>query len=209
MTEQDNQQAILWARAILSNPTKYYILDTETTGLHNPEIVELAIIDIEGNMIINQRFCPTCGVEPGASAIHGLTNATLAKCPNWHVVADKLEDILLERKLLIYNFDYDRGAITNTYRNHNLRPPLIDGDCVMHWYSQFVGDFNDYRRVYRWQKLPGGDHSAIGDCIATLEVIKRMASTPLDGEPPFPNQPRQTLTDLPHSPEPTLMRSIE
>lgn len=28
---------------------------------------------------------------------------------------------------------------------------------------------------YRYQRLPGGDHSALGDARATLAVIKRMA----------------------------------
>jgi hypothetical protein len=45
----------------------------------------------------------------------------------------------------------------------------------MDWYSQFIGDWNDYYGSYCWQKLPGGDHSALGDCIATLEIIKLMA----------------------------------
>lgn len=47
----------------------------------------------------------------------------------------------------------------------------------MQWYSQFVGDWNDYYNNYRWQKLPSGDHSAIGDCRATLKVIEKMAAT--------------------------------
>jgi DNA polymerase-3 subunit epsilon len=32
-----------------------------------------------------------------------------------------------------------------------------------------------WRGGFRWQKLPGGDHSAIGDARATLAVIRRMA----------------------------------
>jgi DNA polymerase-3 subunit epsilon len=46
----------------------------------------------------------------------------------------------------------------------------------MQWYSQWVGEWNDYHQDYKWQRLPGGDHSALGDCKATLEVIRRMAA---------------------------------
>jgi DNA polymerase-3 subunit epsilon len=46
----------------------------------------------------------------------------------------------------------------------------------MHWYAQFVGDWNEYHGNYKWQRLPGGDHSALGDCRATLAVLKEMAA---------------------------------
>ena len=42
-------------------------------------------------------------------------------------------------------------------------------------YAKFVGEWNNYHGNYRWQKLEGGDHSAAGDCLATLEVIRTMA----------------------------------
>ena len=29
----------------------------------------------------------------------------------------------------------------------------------------------------RWQKLPGGDHSALGDCRATLAILHEMANS--------------------------------
>jgi len=32
------------------------------------------------------------------------------------------------------------------------------------------------RGGYRSQKLPGGDHSALGDALATLRLIKEMAA---------------------------------
>lgn len=47
--------------------------------------------------------------------------------------------------------------------------------CAMQWYSQWVGEWNDYHGNYKWQKLPGGNHTAYGDCLATLLVIEKMA----------------------------------
>jgi DNA polymerase-3 subunit epsilon len=43
-------------------------------------------------------------------------------------------------------------------------------------HAEWVGEWNDYRGSFRWQKLQGGDHSALGDCVATLETIKKMAA---------------------------------
>lgn len=59
----------------------------------------------------------------------------------------------------------------------------VDWQCAMLEYSTFVGDWHDYYRNYRYQPL-GGGHRAVGDCRACLEVIQRMAATPLSTEPP-------------------------
>jgi DNA polymerase III subunit epsilon len=179
---QDRNAAILWARSIFDRAHEYFILDTETTGLDNPEVIELAIIDPSGLMVINQRFKPKAWIEPGATKIHGITNEMLHRCPEWSVVADRLTNILTQRTLLIYNARFDNNAIFNSYNAHVVYHPLLDSQCVMQWYSQFVGDWNEYRGGYRWQKLPNGDHSALGDCLATLEVLKRMANSSLAEE---------------------------
>jgi DNA polymerase-3 subunit epsilon len=42
-------------------------------------------------------------------------------------------------------------------------------------HAEWVGEWDDYHRSFRWQKLQGGDHSALGDCLATLEIIKKIA----------------------------------
>jgi DNA polymerase III subunit epsilon len=180
MNPSDRNAAILWARAVLANATNYYILDTETTGIYSPEIIEVAVIDLEETMIINQRFKPKKQIEHGATAIHGITNKMLLDKPKWGIIADRFEQIIGERKLLVYNLDFDSEAIFHTYSVHDLLSPSITGECVRQWYSQFVGDWNDYRQNYKSQKLTGGDHSAIGDCLATLKVIKEMAATNLD-----------------------------
>jgi DNA polymerase III subunit epsilon len=175
----DRNKAILWAQEILADPESYYILDTETTGLNDPEIIELALMDLDERVIINQRFNPKSEVEAGATAVHGLTNEMLARYPRWEVAADLLEKILLERELLIYNFSFDHNALWMTHKSPDRTFPEFRGYCVMHWYNQFCGEWNDYHGNYRWQKLPGGDHSAIGDCLATLAVIKHMAESPM------------------------------
>jgi DNA polymerase III subunit epsilon len=172
----DRNAAILWAREVLANPSQYYILDTETTGLNSPEIIELAVMDLKGQVIINQRFNPKNKVEAGAAAIHGLTNEILLKYPRWDVIADRIEQILLERNLLIYNFGFDYNALWTTHARQDRTFPDFRGDCVMQQYSQFIGEWHNYHHNYRWQKLPGGDHSALGDCLATLAVIEEMAA---------------------------------
>jgi DNA polymerase III subunit epsilon len=175
----DRNDAILWAKSILNSPDEYYILDTETTGLAGPEIIELGIIDLDGNEIVNQRFNPKTQVTEGASNIHCMTNVSLQDERPFDSVIDCLNELIFDRKLLVYNLPFDREALFFTFGDRGYDAPTIKGECVMQWYSQFCGEWNDYRSGYHWQNLPGGDHSAIGDCKATLQVIKGMAETPL------------------------------
>lgn len=48
--------------------------------------------------------------------------------------------------------------------------------CVKEQYAAYVGDWHDHYGNYRWYPLPGGDHTALGDCRATLALMQRMAS---------------------------------
>jgi DNA polymerase III subunit epsilon len=177
-----------------------YILDAETTGLDNPEVIELAAINLTGEMLVNQRFNPITPISIAATYIHGMTNAGLATSPKWKTASYCFDTILFRRKLLVYNFTFDRKAIRITYDLHNIRPPVIEGECAMIWYSQYIGEWDNRRRSYRWQKLPGGNHSALGDCIATLEVIKMMARSPLI-EDLVPDRPSQIAPDPTLDPE--------
>ncbi len=40
---------------------------------------------------------------------------------------------------------------------------------------KYMGEWNYYHQSYKWPKLQGGDHTAVGDCQATLRVINEMA----------------------------------
>lgn len=42
-------------------------------------------------------------------------------------------------------------------------------------YAQWYGEYSEYWGDYKWQPLPGGDHTALGDSLAALECLKEMA----------------------------------
>jgi hypothetical protein len=50
---------------------------------------------------------------------------------------------------------------------------------VMAEYAKYVGEWNDKYGDYKWQRLPGATHGAVGDCLATLKVLRTMAH-PMD-----------------------------
>lgn len=179
----DRDHAISWARNLLGR-RNWVILDTETTGLGpEAEIVQLGILAPSGQVLLDTLVRPLDPIPAGATAIHGITGAMVASAPRFSGVYEELSRLLTGQLVVVYNAAYDRRILQQTCRRAlRLLPTAWGWACAMEQYAAFVGDWSDYHGNYRWQPLPGGDHTAIGDCKATLEVIKRMAAAPLSTE---------------------------
>lgn len=177
----DRQAAAEWARTVLAQPDAI-ILDTETTGLYgDAEIVQIGILSMTGQVLLDTLVRPTCRIPTQATRIHGITDAMVAEAPMMVHLLPQLRELIGGARVVIYNADYDTRILEQSLAAMNIPidvPPLgaSDYECAMLQYSAWVGDWSSYHGNYRWQPLPGGDHSAIGDCRATLAVIKRMAA---------------------------------
>lgn len=172
---RDKNEARKWAQQLLNN-NDFVVMDTETTGLQG-EIIELAIIDSNGNTLMNTRLNPRLTIEPGAIAVHGITNADLVSEPNFPQIYNKLTGILTSAQItIIYNAAFDTERLAFTCSLHHLPKIQYKSECAMEWYAQYYGQWSHYYKSYKWQPLISGDHSALGDCLATLELIKYMAA---------------------------------
>lgn len=170
---EDREKAITWAKNCLEYGD-FLILDTETSDLDG-EIIEIAIINAQGETLLNQRIKPTGKIAFDAQSIHGITLEALQDCPTFPKVYEQIKSIIKGKAVLIYNAAFDMARLASDCIRHNL-PDINYGDaCVMLWYAQYCGQWSDYHQSYRWQKLEGGDHTALGDCKATLDVIHKMA----------------------------------
>lgn len=172
--------ATTWARFLLArDPDSWVILDTETTGLGpQAEVVQIGVINGRGDILMdNVLVKPTIPIEPEAICVHHITEAMVANAPSFSDVLPRLRDVVRGKLLVIYNADYDLRLLVQSAKAHSTLPYLSHGgyDCAMLRYAEWVGKWNDYHGSFRWQKLEGGDHSALGDCAATLAVIEKMA----------------------------------
>jgi DNA polymerase III subunit epsilon len=190
-TIHDQKVASEWAESLLARDN-WCILDTETTGLGNDaQICQIAAIAPNGEKLLNELVKPTISIEPGASAIHGITDEQVKKQNSFDWTFLNLLRAVGSRDIVIYNAEFDLRLIRQSMKAHGIQLAFPTSDrrqcriftnggsihCAMQFYSQWVGDWNEYHGNYRWQKLPGGDHTALGDCLATLAVIQRMKSS--------------------------------
>jgi DNA polymerase-3 subunit epsilon len=154
------------------------ILDTETTGLENNDvIVQIGIIDLKGTVLINSLIKPTKkkSIPSAATNVHGITMNMLDNAPSFKDILPDIERAIEGKTVLIYNDEYDTRIINQTCNQDECKALRFKHDCIMKQYSKFVGEWNDYHGNYRFQRLPSGDHSALGDCLATLKILKYLS----------------------------------
>lgn len=190
---EDRDEAIQWAQNVLANPSEWAILDTETTGISIDDVViQVGIIDLNENILIDSLVRPTQkkSISIEATDIHGITMEMLLSAP---ILVEIIEDIIKitkQKKIIIYNAEFDIRLLNQTIYQDKINIPkgklFMNYKCAMIYYAQFVGQWSDYYQNYVYQKLPSSQHNAIGDCKATLEIIKTMARTRMGGSDLLP-----------------------
>ncbi|MEH2148554.1 3'-5' exonuclease [Nostoc sp.] len=173
--EEDRARTVGWARELLEKGT--LILDTETTGLGNAEIVEIAIINHQGETLLNTLVQPTIEIPGEVIAIHGITNEMVRNAPSFPEIYPKIKEVLADNTIAIYNADADMGFLRYCCKLHGLKSLKLRDRTVdlMEYYACWYGEYSSYWRDYKWQPLNGG-HRALSDCLAALEVLKEMAA---------------------------------
>jgi DNA polymerase-3 subunit epsilon len=181
-------QAILTAREKLALHPVY--LDTETTGLvRDSEIVEVCLIDENGEVLFESLVRPTRPVPPDAMRIHGITNEMLKSKPTWLVTWPRIEQLIAGRTVGIYNAEFDLRMMQQTHSRYRMPwPPAVTFDhfCIMKLYAQYFGDWNPARSSYRWHSLESAgrqcripllnSHRAIDDTLLARAVLQHIAS---------------------------------
>lgn len=166
------------------------VLDTETTGLDDKaEIIEIAVIDATGKVLLNTLVKPSKPIPAEATAIHGITDEMVKDAPTWPEVNPQLCSLISGKTIAIYNAEYDLRLLEQTDRIWQVTPKISvipQIVCAMHEYAEFYGQKSD-RGGYKWQKLTaaaeqqgviieGTPHRALSDCLTTLGVIEAMAA---------------------------------
>ena len=179
------QQVLRWAQNLMERG--FYVLDTETTGLgRRDEIVQIAIVDRDGNTAMDELVRPTIPIPFGASRVHHICDRHVEAAPDFSYIYIELSKLLAGQVVVAYNMDFDWRMLRQSSAKYGL-PDIRLGrrDCAMKQYARYKGIRSGRRRGYSWHKL--GDavaqegcqvvnaHNALGDAQMTLTLIQRMA----------------------------------
>lgn len=175
--------------------SNYVVIDTETTGLtENAEIIEIAIINMRGEVLLNTLVKPTQPIPPEVTDINHITDEMVADAPTWPEVYSRVKNIIAGRKWLAWNSSFDArmmvqsclktgfldgmkpDAVASVIRD--IETNHIDAKAI---YDQWYGEFDKKRKGFKRQRLTkaaerhgieiGGAHRALADCMMVLGVL--------------------------------------
>jgi len=167
-----------------------YYLDTETTGLGpQDEIIEVCLLDADGQVQFESLVRPTRPIPMDAVGLHGITDAMVGSAPRWVDVWPRLRDVMQGRPIAVYNADFDARLLRQTQATHGLTEAVDTSGffCLMLLYAHYRGEWDNARRSFRWQSLEtarrqvGLDlpnaHRARDDALLARALLHVMAST--------------------------------
>lgn len=140
---------------------------------------------MEGNVIVDTYIKPSKkkSISNDATAIHSITMDMLKDAPTFIEFFPKLWKAIKDKSVLIYNGEYDGRLMLQTAEQDDFKMNEFDVVCMMRCYSIFKGNWDEYHKRYRYQKLPKATHNAVGDCQVTLKLINKMARMEMSSLP--------------------------
>ena len=184
-----NQPEDLSSFVSMCRSSEYLILDTETSGLKRPaEVVELSIISSTGEIMFWELIRPINPYGGIAAQITGITADMLANRPTWLDLRPRIEAILKDRDIVVYNATFDRHMFRCSDESNQL--PVFKWSehsrwwCAMKAFAEYRHYWDDYHGNWAWAKLTEvarfcnvevtDAHRAVGDCLMTALVVKHM-----------------------------------
>jgi DNA polymerase-3 subunit epsilon len=187
---QARNGAISWAASLAGRPETLFI-DTETTGFGpRAEIVDIAVVDGRGQLLLDSYVRPDGAIPPDATRVHGIADQHVASAPRWDAVYAQLGALLPGRTVVVYNAAFDLDMVNQMNRRFSLAPVAGSWQCAMLRYAEFVAEWNAKRNEYRWHKLEAAllalghlpsPHRAAGDAHGCRLVVEAMAKARVGG----------------------------
>lgn len=173
-----------WAVDLASDPETVY-LDTETTGLgRDAEIIDLAVVAGDGSLLLESLVRPSGPISEASMRVHGITPGAVEDAPNWPEVHDRLCEVLIGRRVVVYNAEFDRRLVHQVIERHGLTCPTAVWLCAMRAFAAYArfavpgaqGQWFSLARAAAHFGVQPGTHRAAADARACRGVVLGMAA---------------------------------
>lgn len=147
----------------------FVIMDLE--GVQNPdEILEVAVIDLQGNVLINTLVKPTHHVSWHVSQLTGIDDRLAATGRNLYPTMKRLQKILDGKTVLTWGTDYDQ-VLLNSAAEKTKIDMNCDFACAQHIHMGVVGSPTQIA-LYKACGEEDQSHRALQDCKMVLKVLR-------------------------------------
>ena len=172
----------LWAYTNMSQKD-WVMLDTETTGRLG-EIIDLAILNHEGEVIFDDLLKPTVNIPKEATQVHGITDRDVEDAHSFADLWPSIQKLLIGKRVITYNAQFDRNAFIFTSKRYYIEMHDMNWECLMKAYAQHRNEPNQYGSP-KWHKLNEAcrqqgieiiqSHRALVDAWAAYRLMKSIA----------------------------------
>ena len=160
-------------------------LDVETTGFDDTdEIIEIAILDEDGQVLFKSLVKPSISIPADATKIHGLTNKDVERMPTLKELEPEIVRALRSKHVVTYG-GLDVKLLPNPIKSEI----KVHTNCIKD-FAEYYGQWDDDHESYRWQELSlateaaghkwgkgeEGRHRALGDALALRTVWQFLRS---------------------------------
>lgn len=145
-------------------------LDTETTGLSHQRdrIVEIALVDEEGNVLLDTLVNPNRQIPVQASRVHGITDQMVRKKKNIYALLPQINALIEGHDLIAYNAPFDIGFFPDQLSK------AASVTCAMRVFAEYRGEkkalkLSEAAKIvgHEWS---GNAHRALADTLACKSV---------------------------------------
>ena len=173
--------------AIKALGDNFIVVDTETTNIgKKAEVLDIAIVDFRTEKVLfNSLIHPKSLGEDyevsKARAINGISQESLINAPTLPDVWDEVLGILKSSHITAFNADFDLRVIRNSAYKWMIDVPPLYASCWMKISQAFLlldfwPSLDEVAEHFAVVVDESNRHQALGDCVLTIECIKRMRS---------------------------------
>lgn len=164
----------------MSQLTRWILADTETTGLKNAKVCEVAWIEVDEDMSIIESVCslidPQAPIEPGASGVHNITNSMVEDEPTMDEFFYTVKDNPLDGNVVLvcHNIQFD-WPLLRPYI-----PTPVGKMCTLRLARKIYPEADNHKlnTLRYYLNLDGGqEHSAGGDVAILYSLLSHMVLT--------------------------------
>ena len=173
----------------VTHPERYVILDTETTGLFKQdEIIQLSVVQLNGQVLYNQYFKPTVRSHPKAYQTHKISQQFLADKPTWAMCWPEIESLLKDKVILIHNSSFDKKMMNQTCQRYGITSSVtFQSKCTLKFFNRHLGikKLETILTRLNIQTDPNQLHNAVVDCQKTAEALQKIYLMTQQQQPNF------------------------
>jgi len=181
MTTMTPNQTKMAQRAAQLLETGFVVIDFETTGFpSDPKvaIIEVAVIDHRGGVLLNTLVQPGCSIPMRASQVNGIYDDDVVDALPFEALYPDLMALLDGQIAIAYNHTFEQGIINTVCGRYDMTAPTADWRCAMRAYAMYR-DLRGFSSLVKACTAEGitieNAHRALGDCKMTLALMYTMA----------------------------------